>query len=49
MRIWQEKFHREADTSGISMRTRLLLYWFFMALAVVAAITRLVQILTLHL
>ena len=38
MRIWQEKFHREADTSGISMRTRLLLYWFFMALAVVAAV-----------
>ena len=38
MRIWQEKFHREADTSGISMRTRLLLYWSFMALAVVAAV-----------
>ena len=38
MRVRQDKFHREADTSGISMRTRLLLYWFSMALAVVAAV-----------
>lgn len=38
MRAWREKLHRDADTSGISMRTRLLLYWFFMALAVAAAV-----------
>lgn len=38
MRAWWDKLHREAGISGISMRTRLLLYWFFMVLAAAAVV-----------
>lgn len=38
MRVWQGKLHRGSDASGISMRTRLLLYWFSVILAAAAVV-----------